>query len=103
MEKEIGDLGSEPLLRGRTGCEELPAGMPELGLLERLVLCFHYLARPWRRSAGRLGSAEFTYLHGSSALSVELKESASSVGGLLTAASRLRPAEKWAGGGARED
>ena len=76
MEKEIGDLGSEPLLRGRTGCEELPAGMPELGLLERLVLCFHYLARPWRRSAGRLGSAEFTYLHGSSALSVELKESA---------------------------
>lgn len=73
--------------------------MPEFGLLEGLVLCFHYLALPWRRSAGRLGSAEFTYLHGSSALSVELKESGSSVGGLLTAASRLRPAGKWAGGG----
>lgn len=83
--------------------QELPAGMPELGLLEGLVLCFHYLARPWRRSAGCLGSAEFTYLHGSSALSVELKESGSSVGGLLTAAWRLRPAGKWAGGGARED
>lgn len=60
-----------------------------LALLEGPGLCFHY------SPADCLGSAEFIYLHESSALKHELKElahpvpaSGSSAGDLLTAASR---------------
>lgn len=84
-----------------------PREMPSLACWK--APCFIFITQhvPRRRSAGCLGSAEFTYLRGSSALSRELKEmahsaptSGSSMEGLLTAASRgPRPARKGAGRG----
>lgn len=62
--------------------------MPKLGLLEDLALYFHYLAHPVEALSRLPGLCRiYLFFYGSSALSTELKESGSSVGGLLTAAS----------------
>ena len=97
-ERDAGPLLRAPL-RGRPGCEDPPAtSAAPPGAPSRDAQAWP-VGRPGALfslpSTSRGGTQQaawalqdvFIYLHGSSALSTELKESGSSVGGLLTAAS----------------
>lgn len=66
-------LWSPERLQRPSSAPGAPAEMHKLAPVETQCFVFVPQRAPWRRPAGCLGSAEFIYLRGSSALSMELK------------------------------